>query len=212
MLNEWQRAVRGKEEAIWHVQAMHSAEKNSMEAHFLNQINILLTEKHALAEELQQLKGVRNRSGLWVGAPPAPSGLLTDWKTQQGSLGIKEAPTVTSERVTVSAPAVMPPSYSMPVLSQIPYLHVQPAPRPPGPHPTLAADSGVMLQPQAAPAAQAQEPSRQPQQSPGLNWIESLMNGTAHLHASNVPAGDRSVPDVQADVQGSNAHGGHLPL
>lgn len=48
--------VHSKEEAIWHMQAVHASEKSNMEAHFLHQINHILAEKRAQAEELAALK------------------------------------------------------------------------------------------------------------------------------------------------------------
>jgi len=121
-INEWQRMVHSKEEAIWHMQAVHASEKSNIEAHYMHQINRILAEKHALAEEVTQLKG-----------------------------GSSEGATVRTSTPPMGMPVMMPPVTGAPM---------------PGPH--------APVQPEQ------QQPQQQQQQEGGLNWIESLMNGSAH--------------------------------
>eukprot|EP00951_Prasinocladus_malaysianus_P008080 scaffold58328_cov39-Prasinocladus_malaysianus.AAC.1 len=58
---------------------MHANEKTSMEQHYIHQINALLTEKHALSEELQKLQK--------VGGPPECKVLMLNmfWSDRIGA-------------------------------------------------------------------------------------------------------------------------------
>eukprot|EP00873_Tetraselmis_striata_P027215 jgi/Tetstr1/447479/TSEL_034860.t1 len=76
-ITEWQRMVHSKEEAIWHMQAVHASEKSNMEAHFLHQINHILAEKRAQAEELAALKGGAPAGEVGNTSTPPPVAIAT---------------------------------------------------------------------------------------------------------------------------------------
>jgi hypothetical protein len=187
-INEWQRMVHSKEEAIWHMQAVHASEKSNIEAHYMHQINRILAEKHALAEEVTQLKVPYPYLSLLQSSRALHSvvsygisscclelnGLVASSIRVQG--GSSEGATVRTSTPPMGMPVMMPPVTGAPM---------------PGPH--------APVQPEQ------QQPQQQQQQEGGLNWIESLMNGSAHKQQQQQPA--TSHPPANAWGEPSTPHG-----
>mmetsp|Transcript_7298 Transcript_7298/g.20584 ORF Transcript_7298/g.20584 Transcript_7298/m.20584 type:complete len:784 (-) Transcript_7298:304-2655(-) len=158
-INEWQRALHAKEEALWHMQGLHT----SMERHFHSQINVLAAQKHAAEAELQQLKG---------GAP----GVIPASGPEMLPPGMGPLP----PPVSVPLPPGAQTPFLPPATAAGPDL-ADPQAAPPG---LGGAGGAAPVGSQAKPPPHQVEEKAAADSSSAAHWIQSLMTGTANLQAT----------------------------